>query len=91
MKSLVRFLIGFLLIYQQLPLANCKVIKPQQEAVKQGQEIKENYERQSIGLEMTHFNSPLEGSQVEVDGTSIKYTNSTPMSSESNINSLAHM
>lgn len=89
MESLVRFLIGFVLIYQLGPPADCKVIKQQPQQDEHGQEIKVNLERQPNGT--THFNSTLNGSRVEVDGTSIKYTNSTLLSSGSNINSLTQM
>lgn len=87
MESLVRFLIGFVLIYQLLPIADCKVIKQRSGHEKEISESEVNYERSSSAA---HFNSPLNGSLVELNGTSIKYTNATP-SSGSDINSLTHM
>jgi transcription elongation GreA/GreB family factor len=75
MESLVRFLIGFMLIYQLLPLAECKVIKPRSG---HDGEI-------SFGPEVTLLNA----SQVELNKTSINYSNAT-QSTASNIDSSSH-
>lgn len=89
MESLARLLIGFVLIYQLSPMADCKVIKQRDEHETEIKETEVNYERSNT---TTHFNATLErGPQVEFTETSIKYTNSTPSSSGSSINSLTHM
>jgi hypothetical protein len=81
MESLVRFLIGFVLIYQLLPMADCKVIKQRSVHEKQISESEVNYEW-SDGR--AQFNSTLNNSQVDLNETSINYTNAT-LSSESDI------
>lgn len=90
MESLVRFLIGSVLIYQLLPMANCKVIKQRDGHEKELKGNEVNYER-SNGT--THFNSTLNGAQMELSETSIKYINATQLSSgsEFNINALTHV
>lgn len=89
MESLARLLIGFVLIYQLSPIADCKVIRQRDEHEAAIKETEVNYERSNT---TTHFNATLErGPQVELTETSIKYTNATPSSSGSSINSLTHM
>jgi hypothetical protein len=90
MESLVRFLIGFVLIYQLLPMLDCKVIKQRSGHEKEISESEVNYERSN---RIADFNSSLSGSQVELNKTSIKYTNATSVValSGSDIDSLTHM
>jgi hypothetical protein len=82
MESLVRFLIGFVLIYQLLPMSGCKVIKQRSGHEKEISEIEVNYER-------PNFSESVE----ELNGTSIKHTNATRelVSRGSDINSLTHL
>lgn len=88
MKSLVQLLIGFLLIYQPLLVAECKVIR-QQGHEKEISWSDEHYER-SNG--MANFMAPLGQSRVELNETSIKYTNATETTSSGfNVNALTHM
>lgn len=87
MESLVRFLIGFVLIYQLLPIVDCKVIKQRSGHEKGISESEVNYER-STGA--AHFNSTLGGSQKELNKTSIRHANAGSLSG-SNINFLTHM
>lgn len=78
MKSLVRFLIGFVLIYQLLP-AECKVIKKQSvygSGIRAGP------------VELTHFDV-LYASQEGINVTSIKDSNVT-QSNGPDVDSSAH-
>ena len=86
MESLVRFLIGFMLIYQ--PIINCKVIRQRDGHEKEIIESNVNYER-SNGT--THFNATLDEVQTELSETSIKYTNASQLLSGSDINALTHV
>lgn len=89
MKSLVRFLIGFVLVYQLTLLANCKVIKQQQGHEKEISGSEANYERSN---ETTNISATLSDSREELHKTSINYTNTTSASlSGSDIKSLTHM
>lgn len=78
-----------MLIYQLLPIANCKVIKQRDGTEKEIKGIEVNYER-SNGT-ASHFNSTLDEAQEALSETSIKYTNATQLSSGSNITALTHV
>jgi hypothetical protein len=85
MKSLVQFLIGFMLIYQLLSLAKCKVIKQRS---MHKREISD-----SLGYEKPSEESALfdisHASQMGLYETSINFTNAT-RSNASDIDSSAH-
>lgn len=90
MESLARALIGFVLIYQLLPMAGCKVIRQRDEHEKEISASEVNYERSNATL----FSPLLDGASTEkFNETSIKcYTNATLESlSGSGVNSLTHM
>lgn len=88
MESLARALIGFVLIYQLLPMAGCKVIRQRDEHEKEISASEVNYERSNL------FSPLLDDASMEkFNETSIKYyTNATlESSSGSGVNSLTHM
>lgn len=88
MESLARALIGFVLIYQLLPMAGCKVIRQRDENEKEISASEVNYERSNL------FSSLLDDASMEkFNETSIKYyTNTTLESSRgSGVNSSTHM
>lgn len=88
MRSLVRLLIGFVLIHQ-LPLAvECKVIRQHghEKEISWGEL---NYERLDA---MAYALAMLGESRVALNGTSIKYTNATRATpSGFNVNALTHV
>lgn len=88
MRSLVRLLIGFVLIHQ-LPLAvECKVIRQHghEKEISWGEL---NYERLDA---MAYALAMLGESRVALNGTSIKYTNATKATpSGFNVNALTHV
>ena len=81
MESLVRFLIGFVFIYQLLLLGECKVIRQSSGHEKEISEIAGSYE-------VTHLKSS-HATQVELNGTSINYPNATRLTA-SDVNSSAN-
>lgn len=86
MESLFRVLIGSVFIYQLLPIDHCKVINQRNE-----KEINESEEKYELSNETTHFNITLDGAQVELGETSIKYTNATQILNGSHINAITHV
>lgn len=84
MESLVRFLIGFLLVHQ-LAMANCKVIK---QLNVHKNEINNGRMGSGSSVNTVGYNLSSSAAQVNFNGTSINDIAAIPMS---DINSLTHM